>query len=113
VELLPTHFGEKIAIQGAVALSPERRYEVIEIYCQFGGSEYFRIDHSADEAPALFDTRIFHLVDESLPDFWTIFLYEDGSLKIGPKTWQIDGFWESFLDRQSWAIDAYEAGRRL
>src|SRR5213080_4051399 len=99
------------AYQGSAALEPERQYVVLEVYCRFGGPFYFRIEHSKNEAPALFDTRLFKITSPGVPPSWCMFQYDDGSLKFGPKSWQVEGFWQAYLDRDEWALGTYETER--
>ena len=111
VELLPGMADESPVYQGIVALSPDREYVVLEVYCQGGGPSYFRIEHDPAEAPALFDARAFRMVSGALPSSWTAFLYGDGSVKFCPLSWQVADFWQAYLDRESWAVEAYGAER--
>ncbi|RLU99299.1 hypothetical protein CTZ27_15255 [Streptomyces griseocarneus] len=86
-------------------------YVVLETHCQRGGANYFRIEFHKDELPALFDSRLFEVVDPRIHSSWTISIEWDGSLTMAPASWQAAGFWECLMDHSPHAIDVYEASR--
>ena len=99
------------AYQGADSLTVGHEYSVQEIYSRFGGPTFFRIAFAENETPALFDVRLFSVASPAVPSSWAIRLLSNGSMIVGPPAWQVDGFWEAFLDRRRWAVEAYLDGR--
>jgi hypothetical protein len=97
--------------QGSGALRVGMEYPVLEILALAGDANKFRIQFSDVELPALFDSRLFEVTSGRIPPSWHIVRNRYGSLTFGPREWQEQGFWESFMDHELWAIDLYEVGR--
>jgi len=98
-------------VRGSQVLDVGAQYPVLEVYAKPGKSTMLRIEYSDRELPALYDSRMFEVVSEIIPTDWRVTSSAVGSLRFGPRSWDAPGFWEAFMDRESWAIDAYREGR--
>ncbi|AVT39613.1 hypothetical protein C6W10_27790 [Plantactinospora sp. BB1] len=78
----------------------------MELSVQSGHFAYFRIEVVPNEAPPLFDIRLFEVLDAEIAPGW-VARQNDGVLTLGPSSWGVSGFWEAYLDRQDWAIRDY------
>lgn len=81
-------------------------YTVLEVGADPGGHNWFRVE-ADDGTPALFDTRNFVLVDDSVSPAWRAELLDNGSVTFGPAEFLRLGFWEAFFDRDGAAVAAY------
>lgn len=97
--------------RGVQVLEVGSQYPVLEVYAKSGKSNMLRIEYSNQELPALYDSRMFEVVSELIPVDWCVTSGVSGSLKFGPRAWIVPGFWEAFMDREPWAVDAYREGR--
>ncbi|MHB9858884.1 hypothetical protein [Streptomyces sp. YIM S03343] len=102
---------EQSVRQGADSLHQGQVYVVLEAYCQTDGPNYFRVEFHRGELPALFDSRLFEVVDSDVHPSWTVSTVWDGSLKMAPAAWQVTGFWEELMDHSPDAIEIYEFDR--
>lgn len=91
---------------GGGHLTDGAAYEVIEVTTERDRT-LLRI-RSNDGTPALFDSRGFVVIDDSIPSDWRIEL-SDGSATVGPMEFLRPGFWESFFDRDAMAVQLFEA----
>ena len=103
-------FDQRVS-QGAASLREGREYVVLEIFAQVGGANKIRVEISEEQLPPLFDSRLFELVSNRIPCVWEIHGKFDGSLVMRPGEWNSPGFWESLMDREQWAVEAYRSGR--
>lgn len=99
-----------VEAHGMDALRLGQSYTVLEISTLADRPSFFRIEPIVGEAPALYDVRLFEVVSSALPNNWVATLQE-GLLTIGPEVWRTPGFWEAYLDREPWAVKAYDAER--
>ncbi|MFB7894827.1 hypothetical protein ACFC1B_00650 [Streptomyces xiamenensis] len=97
--------------QGADSLVKGREYPVLEMFSQADGQNYFRIEYSENEIPALFDSRLFEMTDARIPSSWSPVLEWDGSVVLQPIAWSMSGFWEAFTDHDQWAVEIYRVER--
>lgn len=97
--------------QGAEVLRSGRDYIVLEVYCQVDGPNYFRIEFQIGEFPPLFDSRIFEVVDCSIHSSWVVSVEWEGSLTMGPQSWQESDFWEDLMEHSPKAVGAYNLER--
>jgi hypothetical protein len=74
-----------------------RDYVVLAIECSGRQQSEYRLAAEIENTPALFDTRLFEIVDGSLPWNWVATVNGDG-LEFQPATWAVAGFWERFFD---------------
>ncbi|MFD5748640.1 hypothetical protein [Streptomyces sp. NPDC127033] len=102
---------EQSVRQGAEALRQGQAYVVLEVYCQAEGPNCFRIEFLRGELPALFDSRLFEVVDRGMHPSWVTSIEWDGSLTMAPAAWQAPDFWEGLMEHSPDAIEIYEAGR--
>jgi len=100
-----------VSQSGPEALRPGRAYTVQEISTMAERASYFRIEVVRHEPPALFDVRLFEVVTPLIPSNWAASLTAEGLLTIGPLAWRVPEFWNAVLDRQDWAVEAYEKER--
>ncbi len=99
---------QQVSGQGVESLDPQREYVVLEISTLPGRPSYFRIEVLSGDAPALFDVRLFEVTSPQIPSSWVASLQDDGLLTVGPLSWRTPGFWEAYLNRERWALKAYE-----
>ncbi|MBW5481915.1 hypothetical protein [Streptomyces bambusae] len=97
--------------QGSQVLRVDRVYVVLETYCQSDGQNYFRIEHRPDDLPPLFDSRLFEVVDTEISPEWRISSGWDGSLRMAPGEWHVEGFWDEFMNHEPRAVEKYERCR--
>jgi hypothetical protein len=97
--------------QGSTSLRVGAEYSILEIFAQADGANKFRIHFSDVELPSLFDSRLFEITSDQIPRSWRVSVNWGGSLIFGPEEWHRQGFWEAFMDHESWAVQLYEAGR--
>ncbi|MDH6134468.1 hypothetical protein P3T37_003871 [Kitasatospora sp. MAA4] len=99
------------ASRGASALKIGSLYHVIEIYVRRNGSVQYRIEYSAGEIPALFDSRLFTVASARLPSDWCVTEIGIDLLVFGSEKLRIPGFWEAFMDREPWTESLYMEAR--
>ena len=109
VVLSPRDGLDSRALRGVDALRKGREYVVLEVFSQIEGSTLFRVEPISDDPSALFDSRVFSVTDTRIPSTWRFFALDSGSFYLCPERWCEMGFWESYYDKESWAVMAYEA----
>lgn len=105
-------FDQRIS-RGASRLRDGREYVVLEVFTQVDDANFFRIETSEDLAPGLYDSRLFEVISDRIPNSWKMHREPSGSLTIGPSEWNEQGFWEAFMDDEEWAVVIYRAGRKM
>ena len=91
-------------------LALDAEYEVLEIWATPGRGVKLRLASNDAGTPALFDAAMFLAADSSVPSGWIVSLFEGGELRIGPREWMREGFWEDFFDLDPEAVRAYDRG---
>jgi hypothetical protein len=90
-----------------------RDYTVLEVFAAADGRNLYRIEVYREQLPPLFDSRLFEIVDGSIPSHWTVSAGVQGDVTLGPKKWEAPGFWDAFIEGETWAVSLYEAERDL
>lgn len=104
-------FDQRVS-QGSDCLQEGVEYAVLEIFAQADGANKLRIEFSDRELPSLFDSRLFKVSSDEVPKNWCIANNWNGSLIMGPAEWvRRPGFWEAFMNRETWALELYVEGR--
>jgi hypothetical protein len=90
-------------------------YIVLEILCDIEKREfYYRlITEIENEAPCLFNTEQFAIINHNKPSNWSVDINETGLIAIGPKSWQKIGFWEDYYDAEPAALKIYKREARI
>lgn len=57
--------------------------------------------------PAWFDAHLFSTTSSKIPSNWTIKMDASHMLSMGPAAWRLSGYWESYFNKDEWAIDLY------
>ena len=87
-------------------LQPGVAYTVLAIEASGRGHQEYRVAAEIQGTPALFDARLFEIVDGRLPPNWMA--TADGErLEFQPAAWAGAGFWERFFDGDPDASRAY------
>jgi hypothetical protein len=96
------------ALRGVDSLRQDREYVVLEVFSRPERSSLFRLEPIDAEPSALFDSRLFSVIDVRMPGTWCFFGLEGGSFCLCPEPWHERGFWEAFYDGEEWAIETYD-----
>jgi len=78
-------------------LQPGNNYTVLAIESGGRGRPEYRIATEIQGTPALFDARLFDIVDARLPSNWIATAHGE-HLEFQPAAWTTAGFWERFFD---------------
>lgn len=87
-------------------LRPGVSYTVLAIEASGRGRHEYRIAAEIQGTPALFDARLFEVVDGRLPSNW-IATAQGEHLEFQPAAWTTTGFWEGFFDGNADASRIY------
>ncbi|RWR08116.1 hypothetical protein D2T33_15930 [Sinirhodobacter populi] len=68
----------------------------------------FRFEHDDANSPALSNANLFELTSDYIPSTWSIRSIPDQRFSIGPRSWQMDGFWVAYFDGEPWARELYQ-----
>jgi len=83
-------------------LTPNHIYDAIGI-----DSCNYRIIDDAGE-PILYPKYLFIIIDDSIPDHWTVREYEDGEYYIDPPELSSIGFYERYFDNDAESISVFK-----
>lgn len=68
----------------------------------------FRFEHDDANSPALSNAKLFEVTCDFIPSTWSIQSIPDQRFSIGPRSWQVDGFWVAYFDGELWARELYQ-----
>ncbi len=74
---------------------------------------YRLVGDNENKMPALYDSSQFQIITASLSKNWQINQLKDGSLIIGPNSWQTLGFWEDCYDMEPKALEFYRREAKI
>ena len=82
-------------------------YSVLEI--EFGPSERILLRILDDDAntPGVWPVSMFEFVSSAVPPNWYLQANSDGTMRVAPRAWLREGFWERFFDRDPAAEAEY------
>ena len=89
-------------------LTPHTEYLVLAVEASATGENSYRIESEDNRTPALFEAKLFTLVNNRLPTLWIAVQQQDLLLQLMPARWSEDGFWERFFDGDPEACRVYE-----
>jgi len=88
-------------------LRPDVDYVVLSVEV-LGDESAYRIVTEDNATPALFESSLFDVTDESVPGLWVQVSQAHGKPdQRMPRAWSADGFWEAFFDGDPGARRAY------
>jgi hypothetical protein len=73
------------------SFSPGREYVVVAVHGGVEGVVWFRVLDDVDDGEnlaAMWDARLFDVVDTTLPESWALELRDGELIDIGPPSWQ-------------------------
>ncbi|MGW7667502.1 hypothetical protein ACWGJX_10200 [Streptomyces sp. NPDC054775] len=95
--------------QGAGRLREDCDYPVLEVFAVADSENLFRVEAFSGETPGLYDSRLFEVIDGSIPLHWVASVGARGDITLGPAEWVKPGFWDAFFDGERWAVDLYQS----
>ncbi|SHI22277.1 hypothetical protein SAMN05444521_5639 [Streptomyces sp. 3214.6] len=98
-------------VDGRYYFTPGQEYVVLELHVRRDGSSSLRIEHSPDDLAGLYSGEFFEQVSDTIPSRWSVEIYQQGGLSLGPKEWIAGDFWERMMERDPEAEAAYEVTR--
>jgi hypothetical protein len=67
----------------------------------------YRFEHDDANSPALSNANLFKVTCDFIPSIWSVKSVPDQQFSVGPRSWQVDGFWEAYFDGEPWARELY------
>lgn len=83
-----------------------RFYKIISLSVVDNLNSMFRII-SDDGTPALYNAKLFNIIDNKLDSGFSAYLREDGAWEICPSEISSENFWIEFFDGDSNAVKCY------
>lgn len=99
-------------VESSTWMTIDSVYTVLAIDVSPGQSPHFRIVGDNPHTPALFDCRMFSVVEGSFPSSWQVYLSPQGHMEIGPLAWLRPGYWDAYFDGDPGAERVFEAERQ-
>lgn len=99
------------SLRGADSLREGREYVVLEVYSRAERNTLFRVESEGRGSSALFDIRLFSVIDPKIPSVWKFFSLGGGSFCLRPESWNEHMFWESYYDGEARAAEIYDKER--
>ena len=93
-------------------LTVGRNYTVLALLAIPNREVLLRLLADDQRTPGLYSLRQFTLVSPNLPELWITVLHPDGALELLPREWAKEGFWDSYFDGESRALETFEAVRQ-
>lgn len=92
-------------------LKAGKDYTVLSVEAAGAGvsANVYRIQSDDNATPALFEAKLFRLVDARIPSCWIVVQQDDLPIQLMPASWAEDGYWERFFDGDPAARREYEA----
>jgi hypothetical protein len=84
-------------------------YDVLEV--TFDGEWLLRLIGDAPNGVALFQLKMFEVVDPHIPPNWIAIWGNNGLFFLSPRPWTHTGFWERYYDRDPNAVQIFEEER--
>ncbi|THA77057.1 hypothetical protein E6R60_10830 [Streptomyces sp. A0642] len=98
-------------IDGRFHFSPGQECAVLELHVRSDGTSSLRIEHSPGDLAGLYSGRYFEQVSDVIPPQWSVEIYPQGGLSMGPKGWIEGDFWERMMERDPEAEAVFETTR--
>ena len=89
-------------------LTVGKQYHVLQVYMGHGDRILkYRLESDDNRSPTMHHAELFDVVSSQLPSNWVIKNSMGSALELGPKAWDVDGFWIAYFDGESWARELY------
>jgi hypothetical protein len=89
-------------------LTVNKEYIVLSIDVYADKVFYLIVDDSTNNIPGLHNAAQFQITSNKMPKNWTLTPGEIELFTLGPKAWQLPGFWESFYEGNLLSLNVYQ-----
>ena len=90
-----------------------KKYLVLEVLCVQAKVKY-RVVSDDNDTPVLKEATFFKVTDSRIPSNWVaIFNNEKDYFYLGPKSWDVLGFWEDYFNFVPEAVKIFEEEKNI
>ena len=94
-------------------LTTGKTYMVLSVFIGDLSEIEYRLLSDDGCTPAMFKAKQFRVVDNALPSNWVCQHTVGSYFELAPKSWAVNGFWESYFDGDHDALEQFDIEKRI